>query len=60
MLILKKASELNLISNFKKFNFKIMQNGVIKNEYVRKMFNAEIIEVKQPLVAKMEFTQEID
>ena len=60
MLILTKASELNLISNFKKFNFKIMQNGVIKNEYVRKMFNAEIIEVKQPLVAKKEFTQEID
>ncbi len=60
MLILKKASELNLISNLKKFNFKIMQNGVIKNEYVRKMFNAEFIEVKQPLIAKKEFTQEID
>ena len=49
-----------MIAEFKKFDINKVQKGVVTKECVRKVFKAEMIEVKHPLVAKEGFTQEID
>ncbi len=60
MRVLNKACELNVIAEFKKFDIHKLQRGLITKECVRKVFRAEMIEMKHPLVGKEGFSQELD
>ena len=50
----------NVIAEFKKFDIHKLQKGVVTKDCVRKVFKAEMIETKHPLVAKDGFTEELD
>ena len=45
-----------MIAEFKKFDINKVLKGVVTKECVRKVFKAEMIEVKHPLVAKEGFS----
>ena len=49
-----------MIAEFKKFDIHKLQKGLVTKECVRKVFKAEMIETKHPLVAKEGFTEELD
>ena len=48
------------MAEFKKFDINKLQKGVVTRDCVRKVFKAELIEMKHPIVGKDGFTQEID
>ena len=53
---MQKACELNVLAEFKKFDIHKLQKGVITKDCVRKVFKAELIEMKHPIVGKDGFT----
>ena len=60
MRVLNKACELNVIAEFKKYDISKVQRGVITKDCVRKVFKAEMIEMRHPLVAQEGFSEELD
>ena len=48
MRVLQKECELNVLAEFKKFDIHKLQRGVVTKDCVKRVFKAELIEIKFP------------